>query len=173
MLYDEYCFNFYHKHNPGLISATQLRSLEIQSVQAWTFGEWTNSGVFSLNWDYDIAWIELNVIDTGINYLNVGFDTSLPHNTQFNIVGYPGDQPWLTRWHQFCPWEILTEEIMYSESCDITGGSSGSPVYRFSSSGQRVVHCIVSWENSVYNGCARITQSKYDSICSSIGICPP
>ena len=148
-----------------------MTALKISALQAWTFTEWTNSGD-SLNWDYDIAWIELDIIDTGIQPLSLEYDGTLQNVANFNIVGYPADKPWLTRWHQFCPWEIVTQEIIYTQTCDITGGSSGSPVYKLSSTTfQRAVQCIVSWENSAYNGCARLTPSKIAAICQSLGTC--
>ena len=151
-----------------------MSGFAVPALQAWTFHQWTNGRLtlsgFELNWDYDIAWIELDAIDLGIKPLSLGYDDDVSNGANFNIVGYPGDKPWLTRWHQFCPWEVVSSEIIFTKTCDITGGSSGSPVYRLSSTTfERTVQCIVSWENTVYNGCARLTPSKIASICSSIG----
>ena len=149
-----------------------MSQLAVPALQAWTFNQWTSNG-YSLNWDYDIAWIELDVIDLGITPLSLEWDDTIDNGQNFNIVGYPGDKPWLTRWHQFCSWEVVTDDIIYTKTCDITGGSSGSPVYKLSSTSfQRTVQCIVSWENTAYNGCARITADKIVGICGTIGNCP-
>ena len=137
--------------------------IKFQATHAWTFVEWINPGQ-NLNWPYDIGWLELDTTPWGYPQLNVAYDSSLGHDEEFSVVGYPGDQTWLTKWYQLCTWQFVTTHIMYTRTCDIAGGSSGSPVYR-----SNTIHCIVSWENSVFNGCARLSQSKVDAICGVVG----
>ena len=162
------------RFHPGLTHATQISDKAIPSYQAWTFSEWAMS---PNGWNYDLAWITLNVEDedddqtiSNITPLKLSYDPDLQHGTNFNIVGYPGDKVGTTKWHQFCPMNIIDTEIMYSNECDIAGGASGSPVYIINSqTREREVHCVVSWESTDWNGCARITQEKHDIICSVIG----
>ncbi|HET9143565.1 trypsin-like serine peptidase [Actinophytocola sp.] len=109
-------------------------------ADVWTTWNWIN-GYPS---DYDYGLVKLTC---DIGYSTGWFGWS--YNTGENLVGqylyvegYPGDKPYGTMW-----WD---GDTVYSQTAnklwywvDTFGGQSGSPVYRYSSSGPCVGWCVI------------------------------
>jgi glutamyl endopeptidase len=109
-------------------------------ADVWTTWNWIN-GYPS---DYDYGLVKLTC---DIGYSTGWFGWS--YNTAENLVGqylyvegYPGDKPYGTMW-----WD---GDTAYSQTAnkmwywvDTFGGQSGSPVYRYSSSGPCVGYCVI------------------------------
>eukprot|EP01084_Bolivina_argentea_P046341 85338_1 len=164
--------------------SNNMRSREYYATSAYILNEWrstgvaTSSGEYGPNWDYDIGIIFLSSPASQYGWIDFNYNDNLQHGQIFKTVGYPGDKSWLTQWYQQCDWGYVGSEFMATDSCDIYAGSSGSPVFRYGYSSARIryqneINCIVSWENEYVNGCARITQSKYYTICQIVNAVSP
>jgi V8-like Glu-specific endopeptidase len=140
------------------------------SSNAFTISQW----VVYVAWqttgsmDYDIAWLRLSTTNSGLGYLDFGYDTSLSGTKGLNMISYPADKPDCTKWRQYCPWTGFTTYRQITYECDTSGGASGSGVYiYYSSSSQRTIYAIHAYGGS-YNTAIRITPGRYSTICSFI-----
>jgi V8-like Glu-specific endopeptidase len=125
--------------------------------EAVTTEGWINGG----HEDHDYALIVLQEdIGRQVGWMGVGVRNNLTGAT-VNIAGYPGDKPFGTMWHSFCPIDA-TPGAKAVYRCDTVGGMSGSGVFAFTKSdNQYRIHAVHAYGNKDFNFGPRIDDSRF------------
>jgi len=136
------------------------------------------------DWDtrfsWDIAFLRLNKpAGNELGWFGFGYDTGFSGHVYFNIISYPSDKPDCRKFFQSCTyseWDGDHQQITYE--CDMSGGSAGSPVYRYKSGAGEVIYAIHAYSGcydtdgilraGVCNLAPRITKSKFNAICGYV-----
>ena len=134
------------------------------------FNQWITDG--DTTNDYDICWLTLR--NDYFGWMGFGYDDWINDHYLFNIWGYPTDK-WtaaagsstaMIKWgHDDCTPTaghlsgVHTNQLHYD--CDTHGGMSGAGVW---CSSNNMIYCVHSFGSDSWNGCARITQNKFNSM---------
>ena len=115
------------------------------------------------NRDYDYGMVILDE-DIGYKVGYLGFGVHKSSENWLNTVAYPGSKPYGTMWRANCSVDYTTENRIFHE-CEVSGGSSGSPYYRYDSeTGKRHVKGIHSGRRNGNAYAKRINSGSYRTI---------
>ena len=150
-------------------------TLQYSAINVWwiTKNNATDRWRTMEDWNYDLGLITLNTTNTGLGYLNFGFDDSTIDETwNFTQSGYPmefhGVMHVQTNIH-IDPKVSNYTVLKVTDVGDTSAGSSGSPFWtqRDNDYGP-TVYGIISHHFPSYNGITRINHENYELICEEI-----
>ncbi len=127
----------------------------VLSVKGWTSSH-------SKNYDYAMIVLNQNVGYT-TGWLGYGYKNGW-WTMNVNVNGYPGDKPWGTMWHEYCPMSTMAfNSRRVTHTCDTNKGMSGSGLYRYSS-GSRIIYAVHAYGGSSSNSGTRITSGVFNNL---------
>jgi glutamyl endopeptidase len=127
----------------------------VLSVKGWTDSH-------SSNYDYAMIVLNQNVGYT-TGWLGYGYENGW-WTKNVNVNGYPGDKPWGTMWHEYCPMSTqIFNGRRVSHTCDTYKGMSGSALYQYKS-GSRIIYAVHTNGGLTENSGTRITSEVYNNL---------
>ena len=143
----------------------------------WTYRRTFNGWFNNHNFDWDIGLITLDRnIGNYTGWFGYGYDDNFANNTLVNNAGYPGDlrdsdgdgiRDNLNMFSQSGYITSTTTHQLHSTDLELVQGNSGGPLWLYDSNlDERTIYGVTSFFklDGSFNGYARITQSKFDTL---------
>jgi V8-like Glu-specific endopeptidase len=155
---------------PGMTS-TNKAPASFRAVALWSLRGWTRDGDNS----YDLGMIKLNQ-ETGLGWVSFGHHSGMSESWLMYSKGYPNDKPFGTQWSTSgdYPSDVNGLDIEF-DTLDIKKGQSGSPIYKYQSSGPVIYGVLFGevwweflWWGDEWNQFTRITSGRFSSMCDWI-----